>query len=192
MESEITADRWKKENRLAATIWLVLVASSGWLNWRPLKNHSQTCCRRFSVLQVKVIKVSKVPYYRQLDMKWTNDIQMSGTHKMAKYHWDALAYRDGRVYPWLSGRAMKKPRYKRSTASPTSISESSEGLSTAASLLISIFYDQEKNLSFVPSRRPDPCTTRVELLKFFGCIRLKTFYRKDTVKNPISYPCISQ
>lgn len=88
MESEMTADRWKKKNRLAATIWLVLVASSGWLNWRPLKNHSQTCCRRFPVLQVKVI-LSAI-------------LQATG-HEMNKWHTNEWNAQDGQISLGCSG-----------------------------------------------------------------------------------------
>lgn len=49
--------------------------------------------------------------------------------KMSKYRRDALDYRDGRVYTWLSGRTAR-PRQWRRTAQPDITSASSEGLST--------------------------------------------------------------
>lgn len=37
-----------------------------------------------------------------------------------------------------------------------------------------------RGLSFVPSKRADSFTTKVELFKFFRSIKLKAFYMKDT------------
>lgn len=52
-------------------------------------------------------------------------------YKMGKYRRDALDYRDGRVYTWLSGRTPKKGKARqRRTADYEITSESSEGLST--------------------------------------------------------------
>lgn len=40
-----------------------------------------------------------------------------------------------------------------------------------------------RGLSFVPSKKADSFTTKVELFKFFRSIRLKAFYMKDTIGN---------
>lgn len=82
----MTADRWKEENRLAATKWLVLMASSGWLNWRALNTHSQTCCERF--LQVKVI-LSAI-------------LQATG-HEMNKWHTNEWNTKNGEISLGCSG-----------------------------------------------------------------------------------------
>lgn len=38
----------------------------------------------------------------------------------------------------------------------------------------------EKGLSFVPSKKADPFTTKIELFKFFRSVKLRAFFTKDS------------
>lgn len=78
-------------------------------------------------------------------------------HKMSKYRRDALDYRDGKVYSWLSGRTAK-PRQWRRAAQPDNTSASSEGLSTDTESTSGPFLRPRLRSQLQPTSQPSPTT----------------------------------